>query len=164
MKIWIDADACPRAVKDVVFRAADRLEIETVLVANSEMGFPESEFIELRIVGGESDAADQYIIDEHSPEDVVVTADIPFANEVVKSGSIAIDPRGRTYDHNSVGEKLAFRNLMHELRSHSLEQHGGPRPYSKNDRQKFAETFDRIITRKLREAGEKQTGDVEQAD
>jgi hypothetical protein len=147
VKIWIDADACPRDIREIVYRASERLEIPVCLVANSYMNFPDSPLISLKVVSKGFDAADDYIADEVSPEDIVITADVPLAARIVERGTIAIDPRGEVFDEENAGERLSVRNLMQELRSGGLVQ-GGPPQMDALDTHKFASAFDRELTKK----------------
>lgn len=149
MKIWIDADACPRDIREIVYRASERLELPVCLVANSYMNFPESPLISLKVVSKGFDAADDHIADEVSPEDIVITADVPLAARIVERGTIAIDPRGEVFDEENAGERLSVRNLMQELRSGGLVQ-GGPPQMDALDTRKFASAFDRELTKKLK--------------
>ncbi|HEX7928124.1 MAG TPA: YaiI/YqxD family protein [bacterium] len=149
MRIWIDADACPRVVKEVVFKAALRLQIPTTLVANQPIGYPRSTLVNRVTVGKEIDAADQHIAANATPGDVVVTADIPLAAKLVAQGVVAIDPRGTVYSTANVQEALATRNLMQELREAGVAE-GGPAPLGPKDRERFANALDRELTRLLR--------------
>lgn len=149
MKIWIDADACPGAVKEIVFRAAERLGIQAVVVANQVMRVPDSPLISAVIVSKNFDAADDHIAAEVSAADVVITADVPLASRVVCAGSVAIDPRGEVYDEENIGERLSARNLMNELRSGGLVQ-GGPREMEATDTHKFASALDKELTRRTK--------------
>ena len=149
MKIWIDADACPGAVKEIVFRAAERLGIQAVVVANQVMRVPDSPLISAVIVSKNFDAADDHIAAEVSAADVVITADVPLASRVVFAGSVAIDPRGEVYDEENIGERLSARNLMNELRSGGLVQ-GGPREMEATDTHKFASALDKELTRRTK--------------
>ncbi|MBT3820275.1 MAG: YaiI/YqxD family protein, partial [Nitrospinaceae bacterium] len=115
MKIWIDADACPKVVKEILFRAAERLEIETVLVANQVMSAPPSPLFSMIVVPNDFDAADNRIAEEAGPDDIVITADVPLASRIVGAGGVAIDPRGHVYDEENIGERLSARNLMSDL-------------------------------------------------
>ena len=146
MRIWVDADACPGAVKEILFRAADRLEIETTLVANQFLRVPASRFISSIQVAGGFDVADKQIISRMEPGDLVITADIPLAAEVVESGGTALNPRGALYSADNVKEHLARRNLMDELRS-SGSITGGPAPMGKPDLKAFANQLDKYLTR-----------------
>ncbi len=150
MKIWIDADACPRAVKDIVFRAAERLEVQAVVVANQVMRHPDSPWISSVVVPNNSDAADNHIAGAVSAGDVVITADVPLASRVVGAGAVGIDPRGEVFDEENVGERLSARNLMADLRSGGLIQ-GGPREMDTIDTHRFASALDRELTRRLKD-------------
>jgi uncharacterized protein YaiI (UPF0178 family) len=146
MKLWIDADACPRVIKDIVFRASKRLGLPVLLVANKSLGKHESALVQSIIVAEGFDVADDYIAEHAAPEDLVVTADIPLAARIVAKGGIAVDPRGEIYDEENVGERLAMRDLMMELRSGGLVQ-GGPNQFSLTDRQRFASSLDRLLAK-----------------
>lgn len=150
MKIWIDADACPRDIKEIVYRASERLQLPVFLVANSYMKFPDSPLISMVIVSDGFDAADNHIADEVAPEDIVITADVPLAARIVERGTVAIDPRGEVYTEENVGERLSVRNLMQELRSGGLVQ-GGPSQMDSQDTHKFASALDRELTRKMKD-------------
>jgi uncharacterized protein YaiI (UPF0178 family) len=147
--IWIDADACPRAVKDIIFKASRRLLVPVKLVANSYMQTPDSDLVELIQVPSGFDVADNHIVANAGQHDVVITADIPLAGELVRKGLIAISPKGEIFDAESIGERLAMRNLFTEMRS-SGEIMGGGRPYSEQDKRDFAATFDRTMVKLLR--------------
>ena len=150
MKIWIDADAAPRDVKEIVFRAARRLQIEAVQVANQWLSAPQGNpFIGTVRVEGGPDVADRYIAEHAEPGDVAVTADIPLASLLVEKRVLAIDPRGMEYTEENIGERLAVRDFMDGLRGAGIET-GGPRPYGPKDKQAFAAAFDRVLTRALR--------------
>ncbi len=150
MKLWIDADAAPRDVKEIVFRAAKRLEMQTVLVANQRMPVPPGNpFVTAVRVEGGPDVADLYIVEQAAPGDVAVTADIPLAAALVEKGVAVIDPRGDEFDAENVGERLAVRDFMDGLRGAGVET-GGSRPYGPKDKQAFAGSLDRILTRALR--------------
>src|SRR5512140_3054316 len=137
MKIWIDADASPRTIKEIVFRASERLRIPVCLVANQDMTKAHSPLVTSIRVSKGFDVADDYVVEHARPEDLVITADIPLAARIVAGGGVALDPRGELYTEENVGERLAMRNLMQELRSDGLLQ-GGPGQFSLSDRQKFA--------------------------
>lgn len=149
MKIWIDADACPRVVKEIVFRAAERLRVKVCLVANQGLAKHHSRLVSSVIVPGGFDEADKYIAEHASPADLVITADIPLAAKVVENGGVALDPRGGLYTGENVGERLSVRDLMQGLRDEGLIQ-GGPAPFGLADRQRFASALDRTLTRMLR--------------
>jgi len=151
MRVWIDADAAPKEVKEMVFRAAKRLEVEAVLVANSWLtGPPGNPFVSAVRVEGGADVADLHIAAHAEPGDIAVTADIPLAARLVEKSVTAIDPRGDEYTEENVGERLAVRDLMDGLRGAGMLDPGGPRPYGPKDRQAFAATLDRVLTRALR--------------
>ncbi len=145
MQIWIDADACPRVIKEILFKASERLKIPVCLVANKSLARHNSHLVESIVVDDGPDVADDYIVSHAVPEDLVVTADIPLAARIVANGGIAIDPRGELYTEENVGEILAMRNLMMELREGGLVQ-GGPAAFSTTDKQRFASSLDRIVT------------------
>lgn len=149
MKIWVDADACPAAIKDILFRTAKRLEVEMVLVANQSMHVPKSAFIRLMMVPHGADIADNKIVELMQPGNVVITGDIPLAARVVEKEGIAIGTRGELYDDDSVHDRLASRNLMEQFRSAGVET-SGPKPLSKKDVQTFANVLDRVLTRLLK--------------
>ncbi len=116
MQIWVDADACPGEIKELLFRAAKRTKTKVTLVANQPMRTPRSEFIDSLLVGAGMNAADQRIVELVESGDLVITADIPLAAEVVAAGAEALDPRGELYTNDNVGERVAVRNLLDELR------------------------------------------------
>lgn len=145
MKIWIDADACPRVIKEILFKASERLKMPVSLVANKTLAKHNSALVESIVVDDGPDVADDYIVEHAAPEDLVVTADIPLAARIVARGGIALDPRGELYTEENVGEILAMRNLMMELREGGLVQ-GGPPAFSLTDKQRFASSLDRILT------------------
>ena len=153
MRIWVDADAAPTDVKEIVARAAKRLEIPAVLVANARLYTPPgNDWIEATRVGGGPDAADDHIAEEAEPGDVAVTADIPLAARLVEKGVHTLDPRGEEYTEANIGERLSIRNFMDELRSTGVDT-GGPSARGSTDTQAFANAFDRLLTRLTRESG-----------
>jgi uncharacterized protein len=150
MRIWIDADAAPREMKDVVYRAARRLEIETILVANRRLQVPPgTRFVHAVKVEGGPDEADRYIAEHASAGDVAVTADIPLASLLIPKQVHVIDPRGEPYTSENIGERLGVRNFMDAMRGAGLDI-GGAKPYGPKDKQKFADSLDRLLTRRLR--------------
>ena len=150
MKLWIDADAAPRDVKEIVYRTARRLKIETILVANQPLSTPlDHPFVTAVRVQGGPDVADIYIADKAEAGDVAVTADIPLAARLVEKGVTALDPRGQEHTEENVGERLAVRDFMDDLRGAGVQTFG-PRPYGPKDRQAFAAALDRVLTRRLR--------------
>ena len=150
-QLWVDADACPAAIKEIVFRAAARLQIETILVANQSIGIPPSEFIRRITVRDGADVADDRIIELMQPGDVVITGDIPLAARVVEKEGLALGTRGELFDDKSVHDRLAARNLMEQFRSAGLDT-AGPKPLNQKDVQTFANQLDRTLTRRLKES------------
>jgi uncharacterized protein len=147
MKLWIDADATPRDVKEICFRASERLQLPTILVANQRIQLPVgyTQLSAVRVDGG-PDVADLYIAEHAEAEDVAITADIPLAALLVPKGVIVIDPRGDEYTAESVGERLSVRNFMSDLRDTGV-QTGGPASYGQREKQAFANALDRALTR-----------------
>ena len=151
MKLWIDADAAPRDVKDICFKASERLRLETVLVANQRLQLPPGySFLAAVRVDGGPDVADRYIAAHASLGDVAVTADIPLAALLVPIGVIVIDPRGEEYSAESIGERLSVRNFMEGLRGAGVET-GGHAAYGPREKQAFANSLDRVLTRARRQ-------------
>ena len=150
MKLWLDADAAPRDVKEICFRASERLALETVLVANQRLQLPlgYKHLSAVRVDGG-PDVADRYIAEYAEPGDVAVTADIPLAALLVPKGVVVLDPRGEEYTAESIGERLSVRNFMDALRGSGVET-GGHATYGARDKQAFANGLDRALTRALR--------------
>lgn len=146
MQIWVDADACPGEIKTLLYRAAVRRKIKITLVANQSMRTPVSEFIDFVLVPGGMNVADRRIVELLTAGDLVVTADIPLAADVVAKGGQALDPRGELYTDDNVGARLASRNLIDELRGGGLIT-GGPSNFSSRDRQAFANQLDRWLTK-----------------
>ena len=150
MRLWLDADAAPRDVKDVCYRACDRLQLETVLVANQRLqlplGYPLLSAV--RVEGG-PDVADRYIADHAEAGDVAVTADIPLAALLVPKGVVVIDPRGEVFTAESIGERLSVRNFMEGLRGAGVET-GGHGAYGPREKQAFSNALDRALTRARR--------------
>ena len=144
MKIWVDADACPKPVKEILYRVADRTEIQVTLVANQGMRLPTSPFIDLVQVGQGADVADDEIANKCEAGDLIITADIPLAARVVEKGALALDPRGKVYDKNNIGQILSMRNFMDELRGRGVET-GGPNSFGQKERFKFANELDKFI-------------------
>ncbi len=146
MQIWVDADACPQVIKEILFRAAERAQVLTTLVANTPLRIPPSLFIRSVRVAKGFDVADHRIVQQMEPGDLVVTADIPLAAAVIARGAHALDPRGELYSEDNVHERLAIRNLMQEQRSTGALL-SGPAPFGQSDRQLFANQLDRFLTR-----------------
>ncbi|HIG06740.1 MAG: YaiI/YqxD family protein [Methylococcales bacterium] len=146
MQIWVDADACPVVVKEILFRAAERSKIMLTLVANQAIRIPPSRTIKMLQVAHGFDVADNEIVRRLTAGDLVVTGDIPLAAEVVAKGGLALNPRGELYTLENIRERLAMRDLMETLRSSGI-QTGGPAPMSQTERQAFANQLDRVITK-----------------
>ena len=146
MRIWVDADACPGGIRDILFRAADRLRIALTLVANKPLRTPPSPWIRAIQVPAGFDAADERIAGEVMAGDLVITADIPLAAAVIDRGGLVLDPRGERLTGENIGERLALRGFMDELRSSGV-QTGGPAPFSARDQKAFADQLDRLLQR-----------------
>ncbi len=146
MKIWVDADACPVVIKEILFKAADRTRIALILVANRPMRVPPSPFISFVLVGAGADVADNAIVQRLAAGDLVITADIPLASAVVDKGAHGLNPRGELYTAENIRERLSMRDFMADLRADGIET-GGPPAMSKGDRQVFANQLDRLLTR-----------------
>jgi hypothetical protein len=149
MQIWVDADACPGAIKDILYRAAQRVRVPLVLVANQPLHPPKSPYIRTVQVPRGFDMADKHIAQSLEAGDLVITADIPLAAEAVQRGADAINPRGERYTDDNIRQRLAMRDLMDQLRS-SGEITGGPPPLGQGDRQAFANALDRLLARQPR--------------
>ncbi|KAF3997356.1 YaiI/YqxD family protein [Glaciimonas immobilis] len=143
-QIWVDADACPNVIKEILFRAADRRQIITTLVANKLLRTPASRFIHAIQVPSGFDVADQEILRLLQPKDLVITADIPLAAEVLGGRGNALNPRGEFYTHDNIQQHLTMRKFMDELRASGVET-GGPPPFSQSDRHYFAAQLDRYL-------------------
>jgi len=144
MQVWVDADACPAAIKDILYRAAERLKIPLTLVANRPLRTPPSSYIRTVQVLPGLDVADKEIVQRVQADDVVVTADIPLAAEVIARDALALDPRGELYTPDNIREKLQMRNFMDELRASGV-QTGGPAAFDQADRRRFADRLDRLL-------------------
>lgn len=146
MQIWVDADACPKVIKEVLFKAAERAEITLTLVANQALNIPRSKFIKSIRVAAGFDIADNEIAKRLSPGDLVITADIPLAAEAVDKGAYALNPRGEFYTTENVKARLNMRDFMDTLRASGVDT-GGPAALSPAERRSFANELDRFITR-----------------
>jgi uncharacterized protein YaiI (UPF0178 family) len=144
-KIWVDADACPAVLRDILFRAAERLRLEIILVGNASLRLPRSELFRMVLVPSGADKADKKIVQLVKPGDLVITADIPLAADVVRKGGIALGMRGELFDQNSIGERLAIRNMLDQIRATGVDT-GGPKPLNNKDVQAFANQLDRLLT------------------
>lgn len=149
MQIWVDADACPRAVKEIIYRAAARMQVQTTFVANANLTLPRSGFLHFLKVESGFDVADHRIVELMRPGDLVITADIPLASEAIARGGHALNPRGEFYTRDNVGAALSMRNFMDGLRG-SGTLTGGPAAFSHSNRTAFANQLDRFLTRHLK--------------
>jgi uncharacterized protein YaiI (UPF0178 family) len=145
VRIWVDADACPRAIKEILYRAAERTKTRVTLVASHPLWTPPSEWVDFERSRAGLDGADRHILARVGEGDLVITADIPLAAQVVARGGIGLDPRGELYTKDNVGERLAMRNLMDELRG-AGEITGGPAALGQADHRAFANLLDRFLT------------------
>jgi len=148
MKIWIDADACPKIVKEVVYSASSRLNIPVCLVANKYLQIPLSPLVTFIQVDLGADEADKYIAENCEKTDLVITADIPLASLIVEKDAIAINPRGEVYTEDNISEILSMRNFMQDLRDSGMNT-AGPAPLGPKDKEKFANSLNRILTQLL---------------
>ncbi len=148
MQIWVDADACPGVVKDILFRAAERKKILLTLVANQAIHVPRSPFIKTVQVASGFDVADDEIVSRCNPGDLVITADIPLAAEVMEKGAMALNPRGELYSVQTIKQKLSMRDFMETMRSSGV-QTGGPPPLNQSDRRAFANQLDKVLARSI---------------
>lgn len=147
MKIWVDADACPVVIKEILYRAADRTQTLTTFVANHHLRLPGSKYLTFLQVSSGFDVADDEIVKRISSEDLVITADIPLAAEVIEKGSLALNPRGELYTTSNIKARLNIRDFMDTLRSSGI-QTGGVPPISQADRQAFANNLDKLLAKK----------------
>ena len=145
--IWVDADACPAAVKEVLYRAAKRLSVPVTLVANQGLQIPQSPWIKAVQVPAGFDVADNYIVQQCCAGDLVITADIPLAAEVIGKDACALNPRGTVYDQENIRQRLAMRDFMEEMRS-SGQASGGPPPFGKQEKLAFANALDRLLAQR----------------
>ena len=148
MKIWIDADACPVAIKEILFRAAERTGILLTLVANQRIDVPRSRLIKSIQVASGFDAADNEIVKRITPGDLVITSDIPLAAEIIEKQAIALSPRGELYTADNIKNRLTMRDFMDSLRSSGIDT-GGPPPLNQGDRKAFADQLDRILSKRV---------------
>ena len=149
MNIWVDADACPGAIKEILFRAADRTGVAVTLVANHARAVPRSRHVKLLTVGAGFDVADDEIVRRVAAGDIVITGDIPLASEVIDKGGHVLSPRGEQYTANNIKARLNMRDFMETLRASGVNT-GGPPALSQADRKAFADNLDRLLTRLLK--------------
>ena len=147
MQIWVDADACPKAIKDILFRVAERTKITTTLVANQFLQTPPSRYIKLLQVSSGYDVADNEIVKSLSAGDLVITGDIPLAFEVICKGGHAINPRGERYTQDTIKERLSMRDFMDTLRGNGIDT-GGPAALNSKDIQAFANQLDKFLVQR----------------
>jgi uncharacterized protein YaiI (UPF0178 family) len=147
VKIWVDADACPVVVKEILFRAADRTGVELTLVANQALSTPSSANINTLQVPRGFDVADDEIVKRLSAGDLVITSDIPLAAEVIEKGGHALSPRGELHTTENIRARLNMRDFLDTMRSSGVEMGGGPAAFSQRDKQEFANNLDRFLTR-----------------
>ena len=147
MKIWVDADACPAVIKEILYRAANRAQVPLTLIANQMLRVPPSPWIQALQVPSGFDVADRRIVQESEGGDLVITADVLLAAQVIAKGAIVIDPRGELLDTRNIQERLTMRNFMEELRNSGVET-GGPAALSSADRQAFANQLDRLLAKR----------------
>jgi uncharacterized protein YaiI (UPF0178 family) len=150
MKIWVDADACPVVIKEILFRAAERVQVPVTLVANQPIRVPPSRFVRSVQVAAGFDVADNEIVARLDPGDLVITADIPLAAEVIEKGGHALNPRGELYSADTIRSRLDVRDFMETLRASGVDT-GGPPALHPRDRQAFANQLDRFLHRNARE-------------
>ncbi len=151
MQIWVDADACPVVIKEILFRAAEKRRVKVTLVANRLLKVPPSPWIRALQVASGFDVADDWIVGQVAVGDLVVTADLPLAAAVLERGSAALNPRGELYSLDSIRAKVTMRDFMETLRASGI-QSGGPPPLHQRDRQAFANALDRLLTQQQRGA------------
>ncbi|HMV66848.1 MAG TPA: YaiI/YqxD family protein [Myxococcota bacterium] len=149
-RVWIDGDGCPRAAKDLVFRAAQRGACDVVLVANREVAVPRSSRVQTLVVRQGLDVADDTIVARARPDDLVVTSDVPLAAELVRGGVIVISPRGERFDPSNIGERLAIRDWMTEARASGMVEGGGPPPFDERAKKAFADALQGWLDRRRR--------------
>ena len=145
-RIWVDADACPKVIKEILFRAADRVGVPVTLVANQPLQFPRSRHIRSIQVAAGFDVADNHIVQQAGSGDLVITADIPLAAEVIAKGCLALNPRGELYTEDNIRQRLNMRDFMDTLRGSGVDT-GGPASFSQADRMAFANQLDRLLAR-----------------
>jgi len=149
MKIWVDADACPVVIKEILFRAADRTGVQLTLVANQALGTPSSANINTLQVPHGFDVADDEIVKRLAAGDLVITSDIPLAAEVIAKGGHALSPRGEMHTTENIGARLNMRDFLDTMRSSGVEMGGGPAAFSQRDKQTFANELDRFLTKSM---------------
>ena len=152
MQIFIDADACPKVIKELLYRAAERRQVSLILIANQYLRIPASEFISTVQVPDGLDVADERIVELVNPDDIVITSDIPLADLVVEKGAHALNPRGTLYTPDNIKERKAVRDILSDMRSSGVTT-GGPPAFGDRDKQAFANQFDKLLTKMLKKKG-----------
>lgn len=146
MKIWVDADACPVVIKDILFKAAERTKVQLTLVANQQIRVPPSRYIQSIQVASGFDVADDEIVERVSAGDLVITSDIPLASDVIDKGALALSPRGEMYTRENIKARLNIRDFMDTMRGSGIDT-GGPPAFNQNDRKAFADHLDRQLAK-----------------
>lgn len=146
MQIWVDADACPVVIKDILFRAAQRTRINTIFVANSNIQVPKSTYLSMLVVGAGFDVADNEIVAQMQAGDLVITSDIPLAADVIEKGGFALSTRGEMFSSDNIKARLSMRDYMDELRQSGIHS-GGQAAFNHTDRQNFANKLDQLLTK-----------------
>lgn len=149
MKIWVDADACPNVIKNILFKASERTKIPCILVANQKINTPPSAYISSKQVSQGFDVADDYIVQHIESGDLAITADIPLASEIIDKNATAINPRGEIYTKENIKQRLAMRDFMEQMRSSGI-QSGGPAAFNQQDRMAFANSLDKLLVNKVK--------------
>ncbi|HLT99338.1 MAG TPA: YaiI/YqxD family protein [Burkholderiaceae bacterium] len=157
MQIWVDADACPVVIKDILYRAAQRWKHPLILVANQMLRTPPSPYIRAVQVQRGFDVADDYIVQHSSAGDLIITGDIPLASQVLAKGGMVLNPRGERYTSETIGERLAMRDMMEELRSAGVDT-GGPASFSQSDRRAFGNALDQLMMAQARKEASAASG------
>lgn len=152
MKIWVDADACPRDVKEVILKAAIRLEFEVIFVANTYLSLPHHDLVRSIQVAQGADVADQYIVDHCVEGDLVITGDIPLAAKIIEKKALGIDHRGEIFTEESIDERLSMRNFMQDLRDQGVTT-GGPKAFGQKEKIQFTNALDRILQKLKKQQG-----------
>ena len=149
MQIYVDADACPKVIKEILYKVINRLKVNMTLVADQFMQIPQSQYVKFLKVPSGIDSADDKIVELTEAGDLIITADIPLADKIVTKGAFAINPRGELYTEQNIKERLAIRDIAEEIRNTGIE-FGGPPPFSPKDREKFTNQLDRFLTKQLK--------------
>lgn len=149
MKVYVDADACPKSAKEMLYKETKRQGVDLILVANQYLRIPTMQHVDIIVVGAGADIADDKIVELVVDGDLVITSDIPLADRVVKKNAYALSPRGELFDASTIGNRLAIRDILDELRSTGVKT-GGPLAYSQKDKNNFANALNRFLTKHLK--------------